>query len=196
MKQIPDREPARLTMEMALKYADQVLLEGRERVRDLRAEGATANELPEMVAGYGEALKNNREVGFNVTVMGSPILLHPVVRDEVYLITREALANAFEHSKASSIEAEITYTRQSLSARVRDNGCGVDSEILSGGRQGHWGLPGMRERARKIGGHLKLWSNPGAGTEIDLSVPAKVAYVRNGSESRWKWIRRGWGQAR
>ena len=196
MKQIPDREPARHTMERALKYADEVLLEGRERVRDLRAEGATANELSEMVAGYGKGLRNNREVEFKVTVVGSPLLLHPVVRDEVYRITREALANAFEHSKASSIETEITYARASLSARVRDNGCGIDSEILSSGRQGHWGLPGMRERARKIGGHLKLWSNPGAGTEIDLSVPAKVAYVRSGSESRWKWIRRVSGHAR
>jgi signal transduction histidine kinase len=149
-----------------------------------------------MVAGYGEGLRNNREVGFKVTVVGSPLLLHPVVRDEVYRITREALANAFEHSKASSIEAEITYARASLSARVRDNGCGIDSEILSSGRQGHWGLPGMQERARKIGGHLKIWSNPGAGTEIDLSVPAKVAYVRNWTESRWRWIRRGSGQAR
>ena len=191
LKQIPEREPARHTMERAMKYADAVLLEGRERVRDLRAEGATANDLSEMVAGYGEELRNSREVGFKVIVMGTPRLLHPVVRDEVYRIAREALTNAFAHSQAPSIEAEITYAPTSLCARVRDNGCGIDSETLSSGRQGHWGLPGMRERARKIGGHLKIWSNPGTGTEIDLNVPAKVAYVRSGSESRWKWIRRG-----
>src|SRR6266446_122504 len=86
-------------------------------------------------------------------------------------------ANAFQHSQASSIEVELTYDSAGLSVRVRDNGRGIDREMLSGGREGHWGLSGMRERVQNIGGQLNIWSNPGAGTEIDFKIPAKVAYA-------------------
>jgi len=135
-------------MKKALSYADQVLLEGRERVRGLRSEGATASELSEMLASYGNELARDREVPFKVTIVGSPVTLHPVVRDEVYRIAREALANAFLHSRASSIEVEITYDSATFVVRVRDNGCGIDEGVLSSGREGHWGISGMRERAQ------------------------------------------------
>jgi signal transduction histidine kinase/ligand-binding sensor domain-containing protein len=190
MKQIPTQEPARLTMEKALKSADQVLLEGRKRVSDLRAVGATANELSEWLSFYGEELSRGCAVAFNVTVVGSPLALHPVVADELYQIAREALANAFNHANALSIEVEITYNSTSVGVRVRDNGCGIDQQILDRGRQGHWGLSGMRERARNIGASLIIWSNPGSGTEIDLKIPAKVAYSRTRDESPWQWIKR------
>ena len=193
LNHISDPELARTMMKKALGYADQVLLEGRERVRDLRSEGATTNELSEMLARYGDELARDREVSFKVTVVGSPLALHPIVRDEVYRIAREALANSFRHSQASSIEVELTYDSASLSVRVRDNGCGINQEILSSGREGHWGVSGMRERARNVGAHLSIWSNPGAGTEIDLKVPAKVAYPRNQKESAWRRIRRSLG---
>ena len=183
-------------METALKFADQVLLEGRERVRDLRAEGATATELSQMLADYGKELSEGSAVEFKVTVIGSPISLHPVVTDELYRIAREALANAFRHAHASSIEVEITYNCASLCIRVRDNGCGIDPETLGSGRLGHWGLSGMRERARNIGAHLSMWSNPGTGTEIDVTIPAKVAYMRSRKESPWQWIRRGAREAK
>jgi signal transduction histidine kinase/ligand-binding sensor domain-containing protein len=191
MKQIPGQEPARHAMEKALKYADDVLLEGRQRVRDLRAEGATANELSEMLAAYGDELAQDRDVAFKVAIVGSPLLLHPVVGDEIYRIAREGLANAFQHSQASSIEVEITYDPAIFSLRVRDNGCGIDQETLGGGRQGHWGLSGMWERAQHIGGQLNVWSNPGSGTEIDLRIPAKVAYALKPSQSRWRWFKPG-----
>jgi len=126
-----------------------------------------------------------------VTVVGSPLLLHPVVSDEIYRTAREGLVNAFQHSQASSIEVEITYDPASFSLRVRDNGRGIDQDTLGGGRQGHWGLSGMRERAQHIGGQLNIWSNPGSGTEIDLRIPAKVAYARSAKESRWRWIKFG-----
>jgi len=188
---ISDLELARTMMKKALRHGDQVLLEGRERVRDLRAEGATVNELSEMLACYGGELARGREVTFKVTVVGSPQLLHPVVGDEVHRVAREALGNAFLHSQASSIEAEVTYDSAFLCVRVRDNGCGIDQEILSSGREGHWGLSGMRERAQNVGAHLSIWSNPSTGTEIDLRVPAKVAYPRSQKESPWQRIKRG-----
>ena len=191
MNQIPDREPARQTMKRALHCADEVLLEGRQRVRDLRAEGSASNELPEMLTCYGEEFAQDHEVTFKVTIVGSPLLLHPVVGDEIYRIAREGLANAFRHSQASSIELEITYDPSTLCLRVRDNGCGIDQEIMGSGRQGHWGLSGMRERAQNIGGQLNIWSNPGTGTEIDFKIPAKVAYARKPRVSRWRWTKPG-----
>jgi nitrate/nitrite-specific signal transduction histidine kinase len=70
--------------------------------------------------------------------------------------------------------------------RIRDDGKGIDPKVLQeGSRTGHWGLPGIRERAKRIGGRLDFWSEAGAGTEAELAVPASVAYAKasNGSGS-------------
>ena len=108
-----------------------------------------------------------------------------------YQIGREALVNAFRHSLAQKIETEITFARTELRLRVRDDGCGVDGEILGLGHpSGRWGLPGMYERARKIGAHLEVWSRPGLGTEVEVRVPASIAYCSSGKASRWQWLRR------
>jgi signal transduction histidine kinase len=115
--------------------------------------------------------------------VGTPQALGPIVFNEVYRIAREALINAFKHSRASKIEVELTYDRARISLRIRDNGVGIHRPILSEGKKGHWGLSGMRERAQTIGAQLRVWSNPGAGTEIELSVPAGVAYPRSRGES-------------
>jgi signal transduction histidine kinase len=92
------------------------------------------------------------------------------------LIGREALANAFRHARADDIEAEVTYDANALHVRIRDDGQGISSGVLDAGKPGHFGLVGMRERAKKLGAHLEVWSRPGAGTEVDLRVPASVAY--------------------
>ena len=190
MEQIPDREPARQSMKKALTYADAVLLEGRQRVRELRPEGTDIHELSQQIAAYGEELAKDRAIAFNVTVVGSPQPLHPVVSDEIYRIAREGLANAFRHSHASKIEVEITYDAASVCLRVRDDGDGIGPEILESGKEGHWGLSGMRERARNIGAQLNILSNPGSGTEVDLTLPAKVAYVGAPEKRRWYRIAR------
>ena len=177
MKQIPDELPARETMRKALGYADEVLTEARKRVRDLRAEGPISGDLSQDLTSYGEELARDKAVEFKITVVGTPQPLHPVAGDEIHRITREALANAFRHSQASSIEVEMTYEPAGFSLRVRDNGVGIDQEILNSGRQGHWGLSGMRERAQEVGGDWRIWSSAGKGTEIHLKVPARCAYV-------------------
>jgi signal transduction histidine kinase len=101
------------------------------------------------------------------------------VCEEVFLIAREALGNAFRHSGAQHIEAEVAYGESELQVRIRDDGRGINVEVLdAGGRPGHFGLLGMRERAEKIRAQMKIWSKAGAGTEIDLRVPAEVAYRR------------------
>ena len=114
---------------------------------------------------------------FKTVVEGTVLELHPIIREETYSIGREALINALTHSDARNIEAEITYEPREFRLRIRDDGCGIDPEVLEkGGRNDHWGLQGMRERAKRIGGKLDLWSRPGSGTEIELTVPASRAY--------------------
>ena len=98
-----------------------------------------------------------------------------MVLEEAYFIGREALINALTHSEGLNVEVEITYGVREFCLRIRDDGRGMDGDLCDkGGRDGHWGIQGMRERAIKIGADLKLWSRPGSGSEIDLTVPAKT----------------------
>jgi signal transduction histidine kinase len=106
-----------------------------------------------------------------VFVTGKSKVLEPVMREHLYLIGREALINALRHSKATNIEAEIQYLPGRLRVVVRDNGCGMDPEAIPTGRNAPGGLVGVRERAGSIGAKLRIWSRPGLGTEIEVSVP-------------------------
>jgi signal transduction histidine kinase/ligand-binding sensor domain-containing protein len=190
MKTLPAETPAREMMEQVLDRADEVILEGRQSVRDLREEGASEEELPEALRGCGEELAQNHPTLFSLTVVGEPRPLAPVAFDEAYRIAREALINAFQHAEAKKIEAEVTYLESGISLRVRDDGVGIDADTMNKGRTGHWGLSGMRERAHKIGAQFNIWSSPGAGTETDLVIPAKVAYQPRPKRSLISWIKR------
>jgi signal transduction histidine kinase len=114
--------------------------------------------------------------------------LHPAIRDEVYSIGREALINAVRHAKASSIEVELEYRATTLLMVVRDNGRGIDPDVLRSGKDGHWGLLGMRERAESIGAKLRLSSLLGTGTEVELMVPGKIAYERSFRTTWRSWL--------
>ena len=128
----------------------------------------------ELAAGHGNA----DSVAFNLLVEGQRCDLDPTLQDEIYRIAREALGNAFQHSKAHKIEAEITYGESTFRLRIRDDGSGIDPNVRDlGGRTGHWGLTGMRERAQMLGGELQVWSREGAGTEVDLTIPNSIAYA-------------------
>jgi signal transduction histidine kinase len=156
-------------------------------VQDLRA-SAVANDLGQALQALDQEIGRDSAAGFQVLIEGAPRALHPILRDEIYRIAREAVQNAFRHARAHHIEAEIAYESKLFRLRIRDDGQGIEPQILtSGARRGHWGLPGMRERAKRIGGRLDIWSRPGAGTEIELSVPGTVAY--GGSEGRnRRWV--------
>jgi signal transduction histidine kinase len=188
---IPKGEPAREMMERALERADQVLDEGRERVKTLRAPVGAVPRLPEGVARIVEELAPAGASPFRITVEGAVRELDPIVREEVHLLTREALTNAYRHANADKIEAEISYADDGLTVRVRDDGQGIDSGVLRDGRPGHFGLLGMRERAKRIRARLSIWSRPGAGTEVEVHVPAAIAYREFARRSRRKpWWRR------
>ncbi|HME05699.1 MAG TPA: ATP-binding protein [Bryobacteraceae bacterium] len=133
----------------------------------------------------GDELASEDSVTFRVVVEGQPRNLHPILRDESYRIAREAVRNAFRHSQASRIEAEITYGETLLRLRIRDNGRDIDPGIADVGRGGHYGLPGMRERAKQVGAQFNVWSGIGAGTEIDLSIPGSIAYGTSPDRTSW-----------
>jgi ligand-binding sensor domain-containing protein len=185
LKNIPSEGPARQMMEGALDRADKVLLEGRQRVHDLREGGINGDGLWNDLALWGEELALDRSTRFSATIIGTPQPLTPAASNEVYQIGREALTNAFRHAFADRIEIEITYDHLKVRLIIRDDGKGMDNEILKRGRSGHWGLSGMRERAQKIGAQLNIWSHGGAGTEIDLSIPARLAYQRPRKKFGW-----------
>ena len=188
-EEIPHDSPARQMMEHALDRADDVLIEGRDRVKDLRIQPTAAPDLPPAIGAIGAELAKEQSNRFKLSVEGTPRPLDPIVREETLRIAHEALANAFRHAHATKVETEIIYHRAELRLRFRDDGCGIDSAILETGRPDHWGLPGMRERARKIRASFEVWSRQGAGTEIELRVPARIAYLKNGR--RWSWRSRG-----
>jgi signal transduction histidine kinase len=181
---------AKEALEEALDHADQAILEGRNAIQNLRSSTTATNDLAQAIAALGEELGgrdgSNNSAKLRLAVEGKPQELHPVLRDDVYRIAREALRNAFSHSRASQIEAEITYSERLLRLRIRDNGTGIDPQVVEAGREGHWGLQGMRERAQQIGAQLEIWSQAGAGTEVDLSIPGSIAYaVSSGRSGFW-----------
>src|SRR5262249_9606258 len=130
---------------------------------------------------------------FRVLVEGSPRDLAPLVRDEAYRITSEALRNAFRHAHARRIEVEGRYDPREFRLRVRDNGKGIDTKVLqAGGRDGHYGMAGMHERAKLLGGKVAIWSELDAGTEAELTIPAAIAYSKAGDDRRrLRFWRRG-----
>ena len=170
---------ARKTLEKAMHQAEHAIVEGREAIQGLRSSVVETNDLAVAMRTLGEELAaNSNSTAFQVHVEGTPRDLHPILRDEVYRITGEGIRNAFHHADAKQIEVEIRYDDRRLRVRVRDDGKGIDPKLLSGDApQGHFGLRGMRERAKLIGGKLTVWSELDAGTEVELSIPAARAYT-------------------
>ena len=167
-------------LESVMDQAEQAIVEGRDAVQGLRASTVERNDLALAIRTLGEELaaSNSRRPDFTVQVEGAPRNLHPILRDEVYRIAGEAMRNAFRHADAQRIEVEIHYDERQLRVRVRDNGKGIDPKLISDdGHEGHFGLRGMRERAKLIGGKLTVWSELDSGTEVELSIPAARAYL-------------------
>jgi signal transduction histidine kinase/ligand-binding sensor domain-containing protein len=189
-RKIPSGDPAREALEDTLDRADQVLAEARDRVRSLRGTMAALSDLPAAFQRVAREASRDHGPRFRSVVEGRPRELDPMVLEESFSIGREALLNALTHSEGTQVELEIAYDPREFRLRVRDDGRGIDAEVLgSGGRSDHWGLPGMQERARKIGAHLDVWSRPGAGTEVELKVPAATAYSDLGVPAKtfWSW---------
>jgi signal transduction histidine kinase/ligand-binding sensor domain-containing protein len=167
---------AKEQLEESLERADQAIAEGRNAVHDLRSSATTANDLVEAVRALGAELATQDTTAFHLLVEGPARELHPIIRDELYRITREALRNAFRHAAARHVETEITYGERAFRMCIRDDGRGMPTEMLESGRSGHYGLSGMRERAQRIGAKLEIWSKLKAGTEMELTIGGSIAY--------------------
>jgi signal transduction histidine kinase len=159
-----------------LQLLDRVLEQGRCAVQGLRSPGGRIGSLSEALAGVPNDLGFGSTAAFRVVVHGRQRELRAALRHEVYRICREAIGNACRHSGATEIEVDVEYRSTELRIAICDNGCGIDTEHLRWGRDGHWGLQGMRERAEQIGARLRLWSRVALGTELELRVPGRVAY--------------------
>jgi signal transduction histidine kinase len=190
-------EDAVQTLDEAISDTEQAIAESRDAIHNLRSQPAFEKDLATLLEAVAEELAavpdaEQNPAGFRVIVEGEPQRLSADLQDEVYRIAHEVLRNAFRHAGAGQIEAEIRYDRNQLRLRIRDDGKGIDPKILEESRRpGHWGLPGVHERAQRIGSQLSFWSQAGAGTEVELSIPAAIAYedARNGR--RFKVFRRG-----
>jgi signal transduction histidine kinase/ligand-binding sensor domain-containing protein len=181
---------AKEQLEITLELADRAIAEGRGAVYDLRLSATATNDLAEAVNAVGNELCKDAAAAFNLTVEGTVRDLHPIIRDELYRISREALSNACKHAHAQHIEAEISYGDRAFRLRIRDDGEGIPTEVLDQGRAGHFGLAGIRERAKRIGAELTIWSRPGTGTEIDLSLAGTIAYGTSPRRSRFRLFHR------
>ena len=182
---LPPDSPAKPRVGRVLELMGQVIEEGRNAVRGLRANTADPLELEQAFARIREELPTAQEINYHLTAEGVSRPLKQAIRDEVYRVGHEALINAFRHAHATKVELEMQYTAKSFKVLVRDDGVGIDESVIEQGKEGHWGLSGMRERSQEIGGKLKVWSRAGAGTEVELTIPARIAYDLNGSNQSW-----------
>src|SRR4029077_5069104 len=147
--------------------------EGRDAIQNLRASTKDANDLSVVLRTLGEELAGTPTGDprappphLQVEVHGAPRPLRPIIRDEIYRIAGEALRNAFTHANADRIELDIHFANRRFQVRIRDDGKGIGDVEPQHQEVGHFGLPGMRERADLIGGQIEVWSEAGLGTEV------------------------------
>jgi signal transduction histidine kinase/ligand-binding sensor domain-containing protein len=174
---IPPDTAARKRFEGVLEQVDDVIAEGRARVLGLRGADQGLTELADQLNAYGSGFPQTSSAAFKMSVVGQPVPLNPVAADEILTIGREAIGNCFTHAQAQHVEIDLIYGEKSLALRVRDDGRGMEPETAQSGRAGHWGIVGMRERAKSLGATLNIWSRPGSGTEIELNISAATAYA-------------------
>ena len=187
---LAEDSPAKQPLGRALELIGKASEESRMALRGIRSSQLGDLELGQALSRVPQELAAPADVGFRVRVEGRPRSLRPVLLDDVYRIGREAIVNTFQHAGATNIEVEVEYAANRLRMLVQDNGCGIDAQTLQSGKAGHWGLKGMRERAERIGGKLNLFSNPGAGTQVVLTVAAQLAFEPEDVGKRRGWVHR------
>jgi signal transduction histidine kinase/ligand-binding sensor domain-containing protein len=184
---------AKEKLDGAIQHAAKAITEGRDAVQSLRASTVERNDLAAAIRTLGDELASSPSAhpppSFSVAVEGETRDLHPIARDEIYKVAAEALRNAYRHGHASRVEVEIRYDKQHFRLRVRDDGRGIAPALLAGQEiEGHYGLRGMPERAALIGGKVAVWSEAGAGTEVELSIPARAVYATTAARFWWSRV--------
>ena len=168
---LPPDSPAKPLLSRVRHLMHKGLDEGRAALEGLRSACVPATSLEQALSDFREELAPHDRVRLRLAKMGHPTPCDPAALHQIYLITREALLNALSHSQAARIEVEIAYSPRNLRVTIRDNGIGIEPQLLHSGRKAHWGLTVMRERAANIGAHLRIRSRRAAGTQVELSLP-------------------------
>jgi len=182
MTRKPDE--AMRSLDDAINETEKALAEGRDAIQGLRSQTIAKGDLAELLMTSSRELAQSATASqelpaFDLIQEGERRALSPNSKNELCRIALEILRNSYRHAEATRIEAEIRYGAHVLRLRIRDDGKGIDPKVLKeGGSAGHWGLRGVRERAERIGAHVDIWSEAGAGTEVQLSVPASIAYEK------------------
>ena len=167
----------RRAMQQLSTWLGQAVQEGRGALNSLRA---STRDSADLAAALQRTVNNCFKPGniaAKFSIDGDVREIHPIVSDEVYAIGNEAIRNACMHSKADRLDVELQYTHD-LILRIYDNGIGIEPSITANGKEGHFGIQGMRERAARIGGRFTLISTPKSGTEIVVVVPGSLAFQK------------------
>jgi hypothetical protein len=178
-------EGAMHTLDGAIGSSEWAITEGRDGVQNLRTGSVTPGDLAHLLRATGKELPGPRSVRATTRTLASPMKARrktgrPVIQDELYRIGRDVLRNAFHHARAMRIEVEVLYGARAFRLRIRDNGIGIGQKVLvQDARLGNWGSPGVRERAKPVGVKLNSWSEAGAGAEVQVTVPAAIAYEKS-----------------
>jgi PAS domain S-box-containing protein len=173
---ISEDSPVKARLDQILHLMELGMDQGRIALQGLRSSETPLLNIVQAFSDIPAELPAHPDVDFEVNVTGQQRRLKPSIHHEVYRIGKEAIINAFRHSRAKRVQCELEYADSEFRIRVRDDGCGIDDQVLQTGCEGHWGLAGMRERAEKIGGKLKISSSAATGTEVHLSIPGEIAF--------------------
>jgi signal transduction histidine kinase/ligand-binding sensor domain-containing protein len=183
---VPSESPARRMLDGALLKADRLVVEGRDRISRLRSESLEGISLPDALRALGEELNARHALEFEIQIWGNEVDIQPHVKDELFCIAREAITNSFRHANATKIGATLDYHRRALSMICHDNGCGIDeNDGVSALESCHYGMLGMKERARRLSASFHCKTSPGSGTTISVRLEAGRAYVEAGWISAW-----------
>jgi signal transduction histidine kinase len=166
-------------MEQLSAWLEQATEQGRAALNSLRTSSTATNDLAE---AFRRAIKEcglQSSMQASFSVIGDAKAMHPIVRDEVYRIGYEAIRNACMHSRGTQLEVSLSYGHD-LTARVKDDGVGIEPAVAEKGRDGHFGLRGMRERAARIGATLTIVNPANSGTDVTLVVPGRVVFRKSG----------------
>jgi signal transduction histidine kinase len=177
-KKLEDDNPVRSLLEATLAQSDQVLLEGRRLLKDLKSEQESVSVLVESFRRISDELRTAYPPPeFAFDARGNERVISSVVSREIYMFGREALTNAFRHSGAVHVWFNLHAEVDEIKLQVRDDGRGIEAEILSNGyRDGHWGLQNMKERAERLSARYRMVSSPESGTTVEIAIPAYMAY--------------------
>ena len=175
---VPNELPVRRVLEELLDRSDDVITEAGHSIQDLREHEKRSLDLAQEITELDRELGIDKSVTVTVLTDGTPYKLNSDTHENVLLIVREAMLNSFKHAAARAMEVQIDYLKAAFKISVRDDGRGIDEKMVKDGREGHWGLRGMRERAAAIHGRLLILSKIGAGTEVVIVVPRIYASVK------------------